>query len=351
MDDAADLTGDLSQYQTNIQVPIIHEQPKTTLDSLNQIRSEFSQKLEEANAKNDNAKKRRYQRQLKQYEDAIKATKEGKTFNYGELVVPPGFSQIPLMRDGRPVVGSNNNSGGRSEPHKSNSSINPVPSAKPTPARVPPPAPAPASNLNSRDEEEASDDLLRYLENEIDDDDLNDIEPDPEEEKYNKLINNASKHIVPFDNKKNPLPKNVDNFDDDDDFLNSELNNQVTSLKIPQPQQAKQISPKIIPVLPSIPRQPQQQQQQQPARNVPGASNSVRRVQNKELTIILERQRLFKEAALKAKQDGNTKVALVYLRHAKGFEQMIIAAENGLPLDMNNVSLLFLIFSAIKILI
>ena len=40
---------------------------------------------------------------------------------------------------------------------------------------------------------------------------------------------------------------------------------------------------------------------------------------------------------MKAKQDGNTSVALVYLRHAKGFESMISAAENGLPLDMSNL--------------
>lgn len=39
--------------------------------------------------------------------------------------------------------------------------------------------------------------------------------------------------------------------------------------------------------------------------------------QNKELQIVIERQRLFREAALKAKQDGNTKVALIYLKHAK----------------------------------
>ena len=336
MEDAADLTGDLSQYETNIQVPIIHEQPKTTLDSLNQIRNEFSQKLEEASAKNDNAKKRRYQRQLKQFEDAIKATKEGKTFNYAELVVPPGFSQIPL-RDGRPVLGSNNRSG-HTEANRHAPSVNPTPSVRPLPPIVQTHVPEPKANLNFRDDDEASDDLLRCLENEIDDDDFNDIEPDPEEEKYNKLINNASKHIVPFNNKKNPLPKNFDNIDDDDDLLNSQLDSQVKSLKIPQPAQGKQVSPKQIPVLPSIPRQPQQQQQP-PARNVAAATNSVKRVQNKELTIILERQRLFKEAALKAKQDGNTKVALVYLKHAKGFDQMIIAAENGLPLDMNNVIL------------
>ena len=55
------------------------------------------------------------------------------------------------------------------------------------------------------------------------------------------------------------------------------------------------------------------------------------------MQILLERQRLFKEAALKAKHEGNTSVALVYLRHAKGFESMISAAENGLPLDMSNL--------------
>jgi len=309
----------VSQYQTNIQVAIKHEQPKTTLDSLNQIKNEFSQKLEEANAKNDNAKKRRYQRQLKQFEDAIKATKEGKNFNYAELTVPPGFCQIPL-RDGRPIGGgggggsTSTSSSGNADVHRHSSTLNPgAPSVKPAPARVQPPAAA-----SKYEDEEASDDLLRYLENEIDDDDLNDIEPDPEEEKYNKLINNASKHInVPMgNNKKNSLPKKIDNFDDDDeDLLNSELGNQIASLKIPQPSQAKQISPKQIPVLPSIPRQPPPQPQ--PARNVAGATNSVRRVQNKELTIILERQRLFKEAALKAKQEGNQKVALVYLRHSK----------------------------------
>lgn len=41
------------------------------------------------------------------------------------------------------------------------------------------------------------------------------------------------------------------------------------------------------------------------------------REQNKELSILLERQHLFKEAALTAKKNGNVDVALVYLRHSK----------------------------------
>jgi hypothetical protein len=49
----------------NLDIPIKHEQPRTTLDSLNQIRNEFNVKLQEAKEKNDSSKKRRYERQLK----------------------------------------------------------------------------------------------------------------------------------------------------------------------------------------------------------------------------------------------------------------------------------------------
>jgi hypothetical protein len=43
----------------------------------------------------------------------------------------------------------------------------------------------------------------------------------------------------------------------------------------------------------------------QPQAQIPSPPKA--RAQSKELTIILERQRLFREAALKAKQDGNLK--------------------------------------------
>jgi len=46
-------------------------------------------------------------------------------------------------------------------------------------------------------------------------------------------------------------------------------------------------------------------------------SSNKSKEQNKELSILLERQQLFKEAALVAKKNGNVDVALVYLRHSK----------------------------------
>jgi hypothetical protein len=48
-----------------VEIPIKHDIPKTTLDSLVQIKNEFNSRLAEAVEKNDSSKKRRYQRQLK----------------------------------------------------------------------------------------------------------------------------------------------------------------------------------------------------------------------------------------------------------------------------------------------
>jgi hypothetical protein len=46
-------------------VPISHEIPKTTLDSLLQIRGGYNKKIEEAVAQNDASKKRRLERLMK----------------------------------------------------------------------------------------------------------------------------------------------------------------------------------------------------------------------------------------------------------------------------------------------
>ena len=46
-------------------VPIQHEMPKTTLESLLQIKAGYAKKIEEANASNDASRKRRYERQMK----------------------------------------------------------------------------------------------------------------------------------------------------------------------------------------------------------------------------------------------------------------------------------------------
>jgi coiled-coil and C2 domain-containing protein 1 len=77
----------------------------TTLGALEQLNVEFQRRLTQADESDDSAKKRRYQRLVKQVNDAIKATKLNKPFNYEELngIIPPGFSPIPLM-NGKPVT-------------------------------------------------------------------------------------------------------------------------------------------------------------------------------------------------------------------------------------------------------
>lgn len=58
---------------------------------------------------------------------------------------------------------------------------------------------------------------------------------------------------------------------------------------------------------------------------------------NKQLNYLLERQRLFKEAALVSKQKGDIQQAKEYLRAAKGFEPLIEATQNGLPIDGSSI--------------
>ena len=51
----------------------------------------------------------------------------------------------------------------------------------------------------------------------------------------------------------------------------------------------------------------------------------------------MERQRLFKEAALDSKQKGDIQQAKEYLRMAKGFDPLIEATQNGLPIDATSI--------------
>jgi hypothetical protein len=166
--------------------------------------------------------------------------------------------------------------------------------------------------------EDDDDDIINQLEQEMDDND-DDVELDPEEEKFNHLINSATKHIPKMDKM---LPKGA--IPDD---LESQLNafripdgtkpkgKQQMALQPPQQADRRSKSPNNATGM-SVQPKPQIQPQQAGVRPAPVVSQA-KKPQSKELQIVLERQRLFKEAALKAKQEGNVNVALVYLRHAK----------------------------------
>lgn len=52
---------------------------------------------------------------------------------------------------------------------------------------------------------------------------------------------------------------------------------------------------------------------------------------------LLDRQKQFKLAALKAKKEGALETARFYLRQANGLNQMIAASAGGLPVDISSV--------------
>lgn len=58
---------------------------------------------------------------------------------------------------------------------------------------------------------------------------------------------------------------------------------------------------------------------------------------DKQMEFLLERQRLFREAALEAKRRGDREQAKEYLRMMKGLEPMIQATEAGLPINASGI--------------
>lgn len=71
---------------------------------------------------------------------------------------------------------------------------------------------------------------------------------------------------------------------------------------------------------------------------------SVRKIegsrQEKQLALLMDRQKQYKLAALEAKKKGEINQAKEYLRLAKGFDPLIEASNCGLPVDMDTVSIL-----------
>lgn len=57
------------------------------------------------------------------------------------------------------------------------------------------------------------------------------------------------------------------------------------------------------------------------------------------MVMLQQRQYELKEAALKAKNDGDLDLARDYLRQAKGIQPLIQASIAGLPVDMNSIPL------------
>lgn len=69
----------------------------------------------------------------------------------------------------------------------------------------------------------------------------------------------------------------------------------------------------------------------------PPKKTAVATRQDKQLAMLLERQNMFKQAALEAKKTGEIAQAKEYLRMAKGIDPLISANKCGIPVDMDTV--------------
>ncbi|KAM5171796.1 coiled-coil and C2 domain-containing protein 1A [Mantella aurantiaca] len=68
--------------------------PKDLLEALQQRMERYRSAAEQAKGKGDDRKARMHERIVKQYQDAIRSHKAGKSINLAELPVPPGFPPI-----------------------------------------------------------------------------------------------------------------------------------------------------------------------------------------------------------------------------------------------------------------
>ncbi|XP_041849243.1 coiled-coil and C2 domain-containing protein 1B isoform X3 [Melanotaenia boesemani] len=76
-------------------VPAAPSAPKDVLEALEQRRDKYVEACAQAKASGDDRKARMHDRIAKQYQSAIRTHKAGKSVNFDELPVPPGFPPIP----------------------------------------------------------------------------------------------------------------------------------------------------------------------------------------------------------------------------------------------------------------
>ena len=76
--------------------------PKSPQEALEQRLAKYKSGVEAATKEGNSGKARRMGRIVKQYEDAVKALKAGRTVEYSELPTPPGYPPIPVGVVGKP---------------------------------------------------------------------------------------------------------------------------------------------------------------------------------------------------------------------------------------------------------
>ncbi|KAM4888532.1 coiled-coil and C2 domain-containing protein 1A isoform 4-T4 [Thomomys bottae] len=84
-------------------MPEVLPPPRTLLEALEQRMERYRVAAAQAKAKGDQRKARMHERIVKQYQDAIRAHKAGRTLDVAELPVPPGFPPIQGLETAEPA--------------------------------------------------------------------------------------------------------------------------------------------------------------------------------------------------------------------------------------------------------
>ncbi|RWS28121.1 coiled-coil and C2 domain-containing protein 1-like protein [Leptotrombidium deliense] len=310
--------------------------PKTVLEALEQRLAKYQQTMREAMTTSDTLKVNRYKRIVKKYEQAIANHKAGKLVDYEALPTPPGFAEIPIAAKSvaptptpvtppKPIETPKPSKTNVAPKTPENVQTKPVPKVTPEPLKQPPPANQQLNFLLQRQKmfKEAALEAKRR----------GDIKQAVEYLKMSKGFEpmiDAVKKDLPIDVSSAPVPPQLKGKASNAPKNNvSSTGNPVAakSSKAPQKPANTQIktkqeaSAKTKPITP--PRASLKKQ---------GSVKS-----EKQLTYLIERQKLFKEAALDAKRKGDTQQAIEYLRASKGFDPLIEATKSGLPIDTSAV--------------
>ncbi|UJR21607.1 hypothetical protein I4U23_024689 [Adineta vaga] len=126
-------------------LPLKAPEPHTVMEALQQRHEELTKRGEEAATKGDSSKARRMERLSKQYEEAIDATRKGRTYDYNELPDLPGFAPIPVQQSTAQSSGS----------VSSSSTAKPAPSNIQTRQQRPGPQAALTSSTSTRKSQQA----------------------------------------------------------------------------------------------------------------------------------------------------------------------------------------------------
>ncbi|KAI7685408.1 Coiled-coil and C2 domain-containing protein 1-like [Sarcoptes scabiei] len=297
----------------------------SVLEALEQRLKKFQSTKEQAESENNANKARRLGRIITQMQKAIKDHKAGKPVNFDELPCPPGFPPIPVE--------------------------NKV--SAPNPAPVVPKRPAPVLPLKKAEPQTSDEPASDQIPDENDpslalnQDDAKKLFNAPES--AGSILEALEQRLAKFKStKEQAVASNNANKARRLGRIVTQMEKAIKDHKAGKPVDFDELPcPPGFPPIPVENKGPvtaSKQKSAAPSQPKPsqGAARPPLKKQmsttvTKQLNYLLQRQKLFREAAMDAKKRGEIEQAKEYLRSAKGFDALIEATKSGLPIDATSI--------------